>query len=90
MHGLLTGKYLKPTKFKAGDMRLGIKEFQDEDTLQKINENSIMLQKRFKQHPNPVMHGIVDTLLTDSNTGCVLLLLHVLSDHLCQHIHFVP
>ena len=73
MHGLLTGKYLKPTQFKAGDMRLGIKEFQDEATLQKINENSIMLQKRFKQHPNPVMHGIVDTLLTDSNTGCVLL-----------------
>ena len=73
MHGLLTGKYTQPTNFKSGDMRAGIEEFTNPEIINKIRENKTLLETRFSYHPNPVMHGIVDSLLTDTQTGCVLL-----------------
>ena len=73
MHGLLTGKYTQPTNFKSGDMRAGIAEFTNTDIIKKIGENKTLLEARFANHPNPVMHGIVDSLLTDTETSCVLL-----------------
>jgi aryl-alcohol dehydrogenase-like predicted oxidoreductase len=71
-HGLLTGKYSNPPSFEAGDFRLNVKEFQDIKLIKKLQENRIMLENRFKSHPQPVMHGLVDALLTDSPTCCVL------------------
>ena len=71
-HGLLTGKYSKPPSFEDGDFRLNVKEFQDKKLIKKLQENRIMLETHFKAHPQPVMHGLVDALLTDSPTGCVL------------------
>ena len=35
--------------------------------------NIDLLKERFKDHPNAVMHGLVDSLLTDAPTGCCLL-----------------
>jgi len=32
-----------------------------------------MLEDQFSDHPNPVMHGIVGALFSDSLTGCALL-----------------
>ena len=72
-HGLLTGKYTKPAKFGAGDMRGGIEEFTNINIIRRMQKNKALLEKRFADHPNPVMHGIVDALLIDAKSGCVLL-----------------
>ncbi|MFQ6613660.1 MAG: aldo/keto reductase [Fidelibacterota bacterium] len=72
-HGLLTGKYREPQVFPDGDFRQGVAEFQDAALLKKIRANRSALEKRFSDHPFPVLHGLVDALLTDVPTGCVLL-----------------
>ena len=38
-----------------------------------MQENKILLEERFSDHPHPVMRGIIDALLTDASSGCVLL-----------------
>ena len=73
MHGLLTGKYLEPATFDKGDFRNNVKAFKDQGIIDKIKENAHFLQERFSNHPNPVLRGIVDTLLSDSSNSCVLL-----------------
>ena len=35
--------------------------------------NKTLLKKRFSNHPNPVLHGLVDSLLFNVPTGCALL-----------------
>ena len=35
--------------------------------------NKSKLESKFSNYSEPVMHGLVDALLTDSATGCVLL-----------------
>jgi len=72
-HGFLTGKYKKPTKFKDGDHRSGIKEFKDPDIIKKMQQNRKKLEKKFYNHNNPTMYGIINSLFFDSPTGCVLL-----------------
>ena len=72
-NGLLTGKYDKPPVFKEGDFRLNVPEFQDKDLLIKLQDNKIKLEEKFANHPQPILHGLLGALLTDSPTGCVLL-----------------
>jgi len=72
-HGLLTGKYTEPVTFTNGDHRSGVKEFQDTTLLKIILSNKTLLEQRFFNHPNPVLHGLVDALLSDAPTGCALL-----------------
>tara|TARA_Y100000590_G_scaffold70326_1_gene76775 strand:+ start:31 stop:993 length:963 start_codon:yes stop_codon:yes gene_type:complete len=72
-HGLLTGKYKKPPAFPKGDHRCQIKEFQNLKILEEMISNKSILEKKFPGHPNPVLHGLVDSLLYDVPTGCVLL-----------------
>ena len=72
-HGLLTGKYTKPPRFEAGDFRRTIEDFKDFDIIQKMAENRVKLFNRFNHHPQPILHGLIDALLTDAPTGCVLL-----------------
>jgi aryl-alcohol dehydrogenase-like predicted oxidoreductase len=72
-HGLLTGKYKEPTTFETGDFRTTEKGFTDQKLIDKMKTNKAKLEERFANHPQPVMHGLVDTLLTDAPTGCVLL-----------------
>jgi len=72
-NGLLTGKYDKPPVFKEGDFRLNVPEFQDIELLKKLQNNKFKLEERFANHPQPVLHGLLGTLLSDSPTGCVLL-----------------
>jgi aryl-alcohol dehydrogenase-like predicted oxidoreductase len=72
-NGLLTGKYDKPPVFKEGDFRLNVPEFQDKDLLIKLQDNRQKLAEKFSDHPQPVLHGLLGALLTDSPTGCVLL-----------------
>jgi aryl-alcohol dehydrogenase-like predicted oxidoreductase len=72
-HGLLTGKYSEPTVFEAGDFRTRIKDFVDQDIIDQMKLNKSKLESKFSDHLESVMHGLVDALLTDSPTGCVLL-----------------
>lgn len=72
-NGLLTGKYDKPPVFKEGDFRLNVSDFQDETLLKKLLNNKQKLEEKFSEHPQPVLHGLLGALLTDSPTGCVLL-----------------
>jgi len=72
-HGLLTGKYTKPATFEDGDFRKHEKAFSDPTIIQKMQGNKIKLEERFSDHPNPVMHGVVNALFSDSPTGCALL-----------------
>ncbi|MFQ6604729.1 MAG: aldo/keto reductase [Fidelibacterota bacterium] len=72
-HGLLTGKYEKPVSFPEGDFRRNVPEFGDPTVITLMQENRAKLISRFSNHPQPVIHGVVDALLTDAPTGCVLL-----------------
>ena len=72
-HGLLTGKYTKPATFGAGDFRARVDDFTKIDVIEKMQENKILLEERFSDHPYPVMRGIIDALLIDAPSGCVLL-----------------
>jgi aryl-alcohol dehydrogenase-like predicted oxidoreductase len=72
-HGLLTGKYTTPTTFESGDFRTTIKDFAKQSLIDKIQANKVKLEERFSDHLQPVLHGLVDALLTDAPKGCVLL-----------------
>ena len=72
-HGLLTGKYKNPTTFDRGDHRSGVKDFANQAIIDKMHQNKILLEKRFKDHKHPTMHGVIDALFNDSSNACVLL-----------------
>ena len=38
-----------------------------------MQKNKKLLEKKFSDHPHPVMKGIIDSLLYDAPSGCVLL-----------------
>lgn len=73
LHGLLTGKYSKPATFGAGDFRDRTEAFKDQKIIDKMQRNSDLLKQKFHDHPEPVLHGVVDVLLSDSKNSCVLL-----------------
>ena len=73
MHGLLTGKYSKPAAFEKGDFRERVDAFKNQDIIDKLKENAGLLIDRLADHPHPVMHGVIDTLISDSENSCVLL-----------------
>ena len=73
MHGLLTGKYSQPAEFSEGDFRKNVGAFKDESVINLFQKNAEQLREKFKDHPNPVMHGVIDTLVSDSKNSCVLL-----------------
>ena len=72
-HGLLTGKYTTVVSFTEGDWRLNVKDFQNPAIIEQMRKNRLKLEAYFAHHPHPVLHGVIDSLLTDAATGCVLL-----------------
>ena len=72
-HGLLTGKYKSPPKFKEGDYRLNVEAFNSQEIIDRLLENKSKLESKFHNHLQPVMHGLIAPLLQDAPTGCVLL-----------------
>jgi aryl-alcohol dehydrogenase-like predicted oxidoreductase len=73
MHGLLTGKYSEPASFEKGDFRGRVDAFRDQDIIDKMKTNADMLKEQFSDQPYPVIHGVIDTLISDSENSCVLL-----------------
>ncbi len=72
-HGLLTGKYSMPPKFKIGDHRKNIPDFQRQEVLNKMQVNKKLLEKHYPENPNPALHGLIGALFEDTPNGCVLL-----------------
>ena len=73
MHGLLTGKYSQPAEFSEGDFRKNIGAFKDESVINLFQKNEEQLREKFKDNPNPVMHGVNEKLFSDSKNSGVLL-----------------
>ena len=72
-HGLLTGKYKNPPTFKDGDYRKNVEAFNRQEIIDRLLENKLKLEKKFGEHAQSVMHGLIAPLLDDAPTGCVLL-----------------
>lgn len=72
-HGLLLGKYDAPVTFEEGDFRRNVGGFSDPAVIDRMKANRAALTARFADHDEPVLHGVVDALLTDAPTGCALL-----------------
>lgn len=71
-HGLLLGRYEKPPVFEAGDHRSRNPAFRDEELLAELRRVRQRVEQRFSDHPEPVLHALVDSLLTDAPSGSVL------------------
>ncbi|HUO85935.1 MAG TPA: aldo/keto reductase, partial [Thermoanaerobaculia bacterium] len=72
-HGLLLGKYEEATRFPAGDFRSNVDEFRDPAFIAHMKEAAAAARRRFADHPEPVLHAVVDSLLAGSTGACVLL-----------------
>lgn len=71
-HGLLLGKYDQPVTFPVGDFRSRIPEFGDASALKRLRKAADSIRARYKDHPEPLMHALVGSLLADAPNGCVL------------------
>ena len=71
-HGLLLGKYETPPAFEAGDMRSRIREFRDQEALDRLRNVRRQIEDRL-DHSEPILQAIVGALLADSPTASVLL-----------------
>lgn len=72
-HGLLLGKYTEPATFPEGDMRSGIAAFGDTEELARLRHCRREVEKRFGEHPQPVLWAVLGALLADAQGACVLL-----------------
>jgi len=48
---LLTGKYKEPTTFETGDFRATVKEFTNQELIEKMQVNKEKLEEHFSDHP---------------------------------------
>jgi aryl-alcohol dehydrogenase-like predicted oxidoreductase len=72
-HGLLLGKYDTPQEFPAGDFRRNVPQFADAAALAALRRAADGARRLFPEHPHPVLHAVVDALLTGVRGACVLL-----------------
>jgi len=71
-HGLLLGKYEQPTEFPPGDFRQNVPQFADPQALARLRRAADGARRLFPAHPHPVLHAVVDALLTGTRNACVL------------------
>jgi aryl-alcohol dehydrogenase-like predicted oxidoreductase len=71
-HGLLLGKYESPASFPEGDFRRNVDAFADARFLEAVRERRGRLAERFTARPQPVLAGLLESLLTDAPTACNL------------------
>lgn len=72
-HGLLLGKYDRPVDFGDGDFRSGIDAFRDADELRRLRHARAEVEARFGTHPEPILHALLGSILSDVTSGCALL-----------------
>ncbi len=71
-HGVLLGKYLEPMSFPAGDIRNNLPELQDGATLRRLAGCRAAVERRFPDHPQPVLQALTGALLADAPSASVL------------------
>lgn len=72
-HGLLLGKYERPTTFPSGDFRQRIAEFRNATVIERVRAARRAIERRWPGHPQPVLFALLGSLLTDCASACVLL-----------------
>ncbi len=73
-HGLLLGKYSRPTTFEDGDFRNGDPAFRDPATLARLIAHRDRLRERFGERcEEPVLGALLGALTADTPNACVLL-----------------
>jgi aryl-alcohol dehydrogenase-like predicted oxidoreductase len=71
-HALLLGLFEGPVTFGEGDHRSSLPEFRDYGLLMRLQACRAELEKRFADQPEPVLHGLLGAVLSDSPTGIAL------------------
>lgn len=72
-HGLLLGRLEEPREFPEGDFRQNVPGFADPELLATLRTKAEALRARFPERPEPVLSALVNALLSDTPSGCVLL-----------------
>jgi aryl-alcohol dehydrogenase-like predicted oxidoreductase len=72
-HGLLLGKYERPVTFPEGDFRQRVDGFGDATVIERMKEARHALEARWPDHSQPVLHGVIGAILSDSPSACALL-----------------
>lgn len=70
--GLLLGKYTEPITFDEGDSRNRIDGFGDQEVIDLMLRARREIEARYPDHPQPLLHALVGSLLADSPAACVL------------------
>ena len=71
-HGLLLGKYARPTTFGEGDHRTHVEGFRDERLLTALLHCRDAVVRRFQERTQPNLHALLGVILSDAPTGCAL------------------
>ncbi|MCG8457758.1 MAG: aldo/keto reductase [Holophagales bacterium] len=71
-HSLLLGLFEGPVTFGEGDHRSSLPEFRDYGLLMRLQACRAELEKRFREHSEPVLDGLIGAILSDSATGVAL------------------
>jgi len=72
-HGLLLGKHEGPQAYPEGDFRQNVAGFADAELLADLRAKAAQLRERLGGGEEAVLRGLLQPLLSDSPTGCVLL-----------------
>lgn len=72
-HGLLLGKHAEPQAFPEGDFRQNVAGFADAHLLEELRAKAAQLRERLGGGEEAVLRGLLQPLLSDAPTGCVLL-----------------
>ena len=72
-HGLLLGKYDRPTEYGEGDFRSTVADFRDPVAIERYRTAAAAMRERFGAYPEPVLHPVIGALLTGNPTASILL-----------------
>lgn len=72
-HGLLLGRYRRPTEFEAGDHRSRRPEFRDQRLLDHLRECRAAVEARFPTLPQPLLSALISAVVADEPGACALL-----------------
>ncbi|MEM1179749.1 MAG: aldo/keto reductase [Acidobacteriota bacterium] len=71
-HALLLGLFEGPVTFGDGDHRSSLPEFRDYGLITRLRACRQEMERRFAGQAEPVLHGLLGAILTDSPSACAL------------------
>ncbi len=72
-HALLLGHFEGPVTFGEGDHRSSLAEFRDFGLISRLQACRREMEKKFPDQNEPVLHGLIGAILSDTPTGCALI-----------------